>query len=144
MTQSVLMIAFILFCLNNVNGQKMYEKDPGFLASLGEEQFPLNWREYLNDKYIETPSISLDYNNHMLPIWIASNKKQDDSLDDQRSKLFENYGLDKRYQLIEPIRKRAQGWYGYGKRSYFTNQRQRRNGKRGQLYLNHLARMNKK
>ena len=50
MTQSVLMIAFILFCLNNVNGQKMYEKDPGFLASLGEEQVPLNGREYLNDK----------------------------------------------------------------------------------------------
>ena len=50
MTQSVLVIAFILFCLNNVNGQKMNEKDPGFLASLGEEQIPLNWREYLNDK----------------------------------------------------------------------------------------------
>ena len=50
MTRTVLVIAFILFCLNNVNGQKMYEKDPGFLASLGEEQVPLNGREYLNDK----------------------------------------------------------------------------------------------
>ena len=50
MTRTVLMIAFIFVCLNNVNGQKIHEKDPGFLASLGEEQVPLNWREYLNDK----------------------------------------------------------------------------------------------
>jgi len=132
MTRKLLVVAFILFCLNKINGQKIYEKDPGFLGSLGGDQVPSNGQEYSNDRYIDVPSISLDYNR--LPFWYAKNKGPDDSLDDHRSNLLGNYILSKR----------APARYGYGKRYDFTEQRQRRNGKRGQLYLNHLARMNRK
>ena len=129
MTRKLLVVAFILFCLNKINGQKIYEKDPGFLGSLGGDQVPSNGQEYSNDRvnafhillmsskckthhshflnvsnynfqYIDVPSISLDYNR--LPFWYAKNKGPDDSLDDHRSNLLGNYILSKRYELMEP------------------------------------------
>ena len=50
MTRKLLVVAFILFCLNKINGQKIYEKDPGFLGSLGGDQVPSNGQEYSNDR----------------------------------------------------------------------------------------------
>ena len=51
MTRKILVAAFTLLCLcNNINGQKMYEKDPGFLSSLIGDPVPSNFREYMNDK----------------------------------------------------------------------------------------------
>lgn len=161
MTRKLLVAAFTLLSLSNINGQKMYEKDPGFLSSLIGDPVPSNGREYQNDKFIDVPSISLDYNRRQqldnLPyksgaFWYANNRDQDESLDDQRSNIQGNYLLDKRYENMEPMRMRAMRKRFGAKfarvfetpEAYFPVQRQRRNGKRGQLYLNHLARMNRK
>ena len=50
MTRKLLVLAFILFCLNKINGQKIYEKDPGLLGSLGGDQVPSNGQENSNDR----------------------------------------------------------------------------------------------
>lgn len=155
MTRKILVAAFTLLCLSNkINGQKMYEKDPGFLSSLIGDPVPSNFREYMNDKYIDIPSVSLDYNRpqeldnipyRSRPFWYPTNGDQDDSIDDQRSNLLANYLLEKR--TMEHMNKRFGSKFGRvlgAPEAYYTQQRQRRNGKRGQLYLNHLARMNRK
>ena len=73
MTRTILVTAFIFFCLNNVNGQNTYQKDPGFLGSLGGDQVPLNGRDYSNDK-VNTYYILLKYNmyEYLKPIYFVS------------------------------------------------------------------------
>ena len=64
-------------------------------------------------KYIDIPSVSLDYNRpqeldnipyRSRPFWYPTNGDQDDSIDDQRSNLLANYLLEKR--TMEHMNKR--------------------------------------
>jgi len=150
MSGTVLVVAFTLLCLSEIDG--MYAKDPRFLARLGGDQgYAVNDADELkeliqfDDKFVDLPSVSLankkeienlPYNNGY---WYADRRGQDEHLNAVQGQLPTSRDED---NVVQTLMKRYLTSLGHVHNSRI-DQRQRRGDKRGQLYLNHLARMNK-
>jgi hypothetical protein len=133
--------------MNEIHGLKMFGKDPDYLSRLGRDQgyYPQdggdsNRRESKNndDKFIGSLVRRTEDQNEGVPYdgpWYIGNRGLDDISNGRSlgSSIAGDNGMRtmmKRYGHFGPFQDRAES---------YLDQRHRR----GQLYLNHLARMNK-